>query len=73
MAPINMGETKKSIFMYKVRANLLLHLTWMGHLQQMDDAPRKYTRPTYNKNNLRRDSKQWKDDVQNDIKKDENY
>jgi len=38
MAPINMGETTKNIFMYKACANLLQHLRWMGHLQHMDDV-----------------------------------
>jgi len=47
--------------------HLLQHLRWM-----MLGTPRKYTRPTYTKNNLRGDPKRWKDDVENDIKKDEN-
>jgi hypothetical protein len=66
MAPINVGETKKSIFMYKGCANLFQHLRWM-----MQRTPRKYITPTYTKNNLRGDPERWKD-VENDIKKDEN-
>jgi hypothetical protein len=71
MAPINMGETKKVCLYIKyvqIYSNTLvgrdIYNRWV-----MQGTPRKYTRPTYTKNNLKGDPKRWKDDVEKDIKK----
>jgi hypothetical protein len=35
----------------------------------MQETPRKYTKPTYQKRPKRRPNAKWKDDVENDIRK----